>query len=348
MKATIYNAGTEMDVEYPSELGDMMVGCYEAISAGGDAEIVAPQELNPLFDDLEKALGITISRSPTAINLTSAPTDDNKVMIAYSSGMDSTSHALYWRAQGKDVILFHVKSLNHSYPDEARYALAFSKAYNIPIVVIEPKWVKQTAYVDNPVKNQTILAYMVDYGRSIGCIHYGMGNYATDKLMAQIQGYWTTDSIELYKTFNRYICGLLPGYTYHNMPYDKYGAFEFIVKNDPGAWVYVNSCLRPYRFKDYTHEQTVKKYNVPLIPHHCGVCYKCALEYLMLADLGYYPIDVTYARKCINTIREQDGSTFTMGVRKQMSDAEALRKILGRDIVRSRWDPVITKGVRRK
>jgi len=348
MKAVIYSHGQVQAVTYDAPLGTMMAQCYAQIAQGKDTAVAIPAGLDPMMDLLEEALGITITRDYTDITIPTAPAQGNRVMVAYSSGMDSTSNALYHRAQGKEVILFHVHNLNKSYPDEARYARRFAEHYGLPLVMVEPVWATaKSAYVDNPVKNQTILAYMVDYGRSIGCTEYAMGNYATDKLMEQIQGYWTTDSIELYEVFNRYVQGILPGYQYHHMPFDKYRAFEFITRNEPEAWQFVNSCIRPHRFKDYTHNQTEKKYGVQLIPHHCGVCYKCALEYLMLTDLGFYQLNTAYARKCINTLREQDGTTFTMGIRKCMTDAEVLRKALGRDIDMARWHSVTDKGMRR-
>ena len=344
MKAVLHWHGKDAELQYDSPLGDMMAKCYASISEGKDTKVRIPIKLDAMFDQLEQALQINIQREYVTLALSAHETNRDMVMVAYSSGLDSTSHALYWKLQGKDVILFHVKHLNHSYPDEYKFALQFADDYDFPMVIIEPKWIKQTAYVDNPIKNQTILSYMIDYGRTIGCMDYGMGNYATDRLMDQIQGYWTTDSIELYDAFNDYVRSWLPDYQYHHMPFDKYGAFEFVVKAH--ACDNVNSCLRPHRFKDYTHDQTVMKYGVPLIPHHCGVCYKCALEYLMLTDLGYYDLNVPYAKKCIETLRKQDGTTFSMGIRKSMSDKEVLYTVLKRPIT-ARWGPVIAKGIRR-
>lgn len=349
MKAVIYRDGTATAEEYDGTLGDMMAQCYARIAEGKDTAVRIPPALGPMFDRLEEALQIRIAREYADISVPPMPTHGGAVLVAYSSGLDSTSHALHLRAQGREVVLFHVKNLNRAYPDEARYAQAFAEHYGIPLVMIEPAWIGQRgAYVDNPIKNQTILAHMLDYGRSIGCTEYAMGNYPTDKLMEQIQGYWTSDSVELYEAFNACMQVLLPGYQYHYMPFDKYGAFEFITREEPEAWAYINSCIRPHRFKDYTHDQTVKKYGVQLIPHHCGVCYKCVLEYLMLTDLGYYQLNTAYAKKCINTLREQDGTTYTMGIRKCMSDAEVLRKALGRDINGARWHSVIDRIARRK
>jgi hypothetical protein len=321
----------------------MMEGCYMQLTAGRNTVVTIPEGLDPMMDKLERALHLSIGRRYAAIPLKAAPADPDMIMVAYSSGLDSTAHALYWKAQGKKVTLFHVKHLNHSYPDEFNSAVTFARDFDFPMIVIEPKLPRQTNYADNPVKNQTILAYMVDYGLANGCTNYAMGNYSTDKLMEQIQGYWTSDSVELYEDFNRCIGQQVPSYAYHYMPFDKYGAFEFVTRQFPAAWPYINSCIRPYRFKDYTHGQTVKKFMVQLIPHHCGVCYKCALEYLVLADLGYYPLSVPYAKKCINTIRQQNGTTFNMGIRKGMSDEQALRAMLHRPINRARWNPVLAE-----
>ena len=321
----------------------MMEACYTAISPGQDAEICIPEGLDTLFDYVEQGVGIVLGRSYIDMELSLAEKDDNKVMVGYSSGLDSTCQALYQRSLGRDVILFHVKHLNHSYPDEYDSAVRFAQDYGFTLVIINPKFVRQTAYIDNPIKNQTILAYMIDYGISIGCRRYAMGNYRSDALSEQVEGYETTDAVELFDSFNRYMKSIIPDYEYQDMQMDKYDAFAFMVSHEPKALTYVNSCIRPYRFKDYTHDTTCSKYNIQLIPHHCGVCYKCMAEYLILADLKYYGIYRDYAKKCINTLRDKDGSTFTMHIKKDMSDKEVLQTVLGREVVLSRWKSVLRR-----
>lgn len=337
MKATIYDCSST-DIEYESPIGDMMADCYSRISSGMDTKIIIPVGLDNLFDYVEKGVGISLEREYKELDIPKIKFDTDMVIVGYSSGLDSTCQALYQRSLGKHVILFHIKHLNHSYPDEYDSALRFAKDYGFDLIVIDPKFIRQTVYIDNPIKNQTILAYMIDYGLSIGCCSYAMGNYRADRLSEQVKGYETTDSIELFDSFNEYIRSIIPEYEYQDMQFDKYDAFKFMVSHEPKALAYVNSCLRPYRFKDYTHDITVKKYGVPLIHHHCGVCYKCAMEYLILADLKYYGIDKAYAKKCISTLREKNGTTFTLNLDKSMTDKEVLEKVLNRDVVMARWN----------
>lgn len=343
MKAILYEQSNVSEIEYPSEIGDIMADCYTAISPGKDTEITIPKGLGHLFEYVEQGVHINLDKKYIELDLPEITVDTDKVIVGYSSGVDSTSQALYQRSIGKNVILFHVKHLNNSYPDEYDSAVRFAKDFGFPIVVIEPKFIKQKVYIDNPIKNQTILAYMIDYGRTIGCMNYAMGNYRSDALKEQVEGYETTDAVELFDSFNDYIHGLFSQYVYYDMPFDKYGAFEFVVNNEPRALPYINSCMRPYRFKDYTHDITSRKYNIPLIPHHCGVCFKCALEYLILADLKYYPIDRAYGKKCISSLRENEGTTYTLHLDKSMSDKRVLERVLERDVVPARWNIVLRK-----
>lgn len=252
-----------------------------------------------------------------------------RAIVGFSSGLDSTFQALRLKDMGYDVILLHFKNLNKAYPDEFERAKNFAEKFGFNFAYVDIKVSKQEHRIDNIIKNQMILSMAIDLGSILGVKTYAMGNYTNDKIENCRAEFGLSDSIELFNAFNKGVGKYLKDYRQIGIDLKKKDVYEYVYRNHADAFLYVNSCINPHRFKDSLNRQNRDKYGVEIIPHHCGSCYKCAIEYINLMELGYYPMNEKYLKKCIDILRKSADKIYTDAlIDKGMTDGEILDRIL--------------------
>jgi 7-cyano-7-deazaguanine synthase in queuosine biosynthesis len=242
--------------------------------------------------------------------------NNNKIMLAFSGGLDSVYECLRLQELGYDVILMHFKNLNKNIPKETEFAEAFASYIHVPIIIIDVTQPKQF-YIDNAVKNQTILSYMIDYGIKYDIQNYSTGNNFADQPLSQgTIGQTITDSTEVFKYFfdgiRTYINNINFVGVEDNMT--KYKELEYILHKDPTILKYVYSCINPHRFNNMLNQNNRTKYKVPLMDGRCGSCYKCCMEFILLSELGYYDKEQykEYIKHCWDIISNSKCSSDTM------------------------------------
>jgi 7-cyano-7-deazaguanine synthase in queuosine biosynthesis len=252
-----------------------------------------------------------------------------KALVAYSSGVDSTYKALALRKQGYDVTLFHARKINRAYPDESKKAVEFSKDLGFPMVELEVKKIGKEARVDNPVKDQLILGYALEYGIQNGISHYSTGNYhhyhATPKNFEE----GMSNVVEMFDLFEKGISMYIKNYSYSQIDETKYNVFKLVLGISPESLEkHVASCITPLRFKNMLWEKTTKKFGIKLMHNHCGTCYKCIQEYLILRDLGFYPDNQQYVQYCCDFLRNKPQTTSEITLLKSDDNETIIRKVL--------------------
>lgn len=242
--------------------------------------------------------------------------NNNKIMLAFSGGLDSVYECLRLQELGYNVILMHFKNLNRNMPKETEFAEMFASYVNVPIIVVDVTQPKQF-YVDNAVKNQTILAYMIDYGIKHDIQNYSTGNnFADQPLTDGTIGQTITDSTEVFEYFFNGIRNYINNINFIGVEDNvtKYKELEYILRKDPTILKYVYSCVNPHRFNNMLNQTNRKKYNVPLMDGRCGSCYKCCMEFILLSELGYYDKEQykEYIEHCWDIIANSKHSSDTM------------------------------------
>lgn len=256
--------------------------------------------------------------------------NSDTVLIGYSSGFDSTYQALRFLKEGKKVILFHFNNLNKSYPDEKNKAQEFAKHFGMEIVTVDFEHGTESYCIDNPIKNQLILAVMIDYGIQNKINNFALGNNIYEKISECRVQYGISDSIENFNYFRDAIKKYISNINFYDIEIKKNECYQFVAENYFEAFEYVNSCISPHRFKKHLNKVNTEKYGiVPLSENRCMSCYKCAIEYITLSKFGYIPLNEKFKKHCFDVIRKKSDTIFTTKIaNKQSTDEEIERNIL--------------------
>lgn len=219
--------------------------------------------------------------------------DNNKVVVAFSGGLDSVYQALYLRNNGYDVTLLHVKNMNkYTNGQEAIAAKEFAERFNFNLEIVDYHAVsKHKEWNENPFKTSLCYALCLDY-----CLHTGtriissgddMRLNAVDTDLDNNFGDCREVTELFFKNFDNI--------TY--LPVDdnihKGLRLEYLSKNNARDYYY--STTTPGRLVKYLHDLNEKKFNVKL-DKWCALserkdCMHCLLE--------YYYSNVNYPEKMI-------------------------------------------------
>jgi len=229
--------------------------------------------------------------------------DNNKLLIGFSGGLDSAYSALDMRDKGYDVTLFHCTGLNKHFPKEDICARQFAEAMDFEFVEVPVEHGQKEFFIDNPIKNQLIMSYMIDYCFAHGIGRVMLGSDLTTKIEDSTIGMTITDSSDVYYSFisgiQLYVDNLKVHFISSDMP--KHLRIQYILLFHPEALEYIYSCISPHRFSNHLKELNEKKYGITLLKDRCGSCYKCCMEYILLYECGYYT-DQVFLDHCYDVL----------------------------------------------
>lgn len=210
-----------------------------------------------------------------------------KVLIGFSGGKDSLASALQVQAQGGHPVLFYVKGINKSYPDEQKSAVALSARLQLQLIQKEVSISGSSDYIENPIKNQFILGMMVEHGLAYDISTYCQGNLLCDTIKDQSIATGYSDSIEMYQLIEEYFIKRQSAYTFVTLLENDTDSLETIARLDYDLLKDVRSCMSPLRYREGYRKHNIKKFGLrDTLPNRCYSCYKCALEWLHLYAFG--------------------------------------------------------------
>ena len=152
---------------------------------------------------------------------------------------------------------------------------------------------------------------MKNYIIANGAIHYAIhehlglnvafGNFNESYLVDNDFSVCAGDCMDMWYAYEKIIRRFLPQFTM-NIPFRTIQDTIDILKDSPALLRLCVSCMSPYRFRQYWHKRTEKKYGVKLMPNRCGCCWKCANEYIAYTDLGILDFDLNYYIHCLEIL----------------------------------------------
>lgn len=170
-----------------------------------------------------------------------------------------------------------------------------------------------------------------DAGREHHCKNFAMGNSTMDSIDDMNVRYEISDSIQLFNIYNTFISNLIDGYIYHSIDVNRLEEFRCIYDRHPEAIPMIHSCISLIRYRSNWRKHIIDKYDTPILDGRCGMCYKCATEYIILADIGYYPKNPKYVKKCIDVMR-RNASAVSNQKFKNMRSVDIIEYVLGKKI----------------
>lgn len=236
-------------------------------------------------------------------NIQAAPmVRNNKVLVAFSGGLDSMYQVLYLKEQGYEVILYHVANVNYyTNGKEKLVCEQFAEKFNLPLII---STFKQNTKKDNPYrkywrensfKNTLIYSMMLDYCLDKTISNISCGDDLRLDIKDAVVGTNIADAKQITIPFVKAVKTLFNiGWLFVDHNVDKAQRIKKLMEY--GCLDLFYSCVNPGRFNQSNHERIQKKFNVQMEQYNCGVCRKCAFHSL----LRHYYLGEEYNKEFID------------------------------------------------
>ena len=229
---------------------------------------------------------------------------NNKIMLLFSGGKDSTAMAMKFKEQGYDVYLYFLQGINLSYLDELERAKDVANKLNLPLIVDYIKVSGKGDFLENPTKNQLILTFAINRGIEHGIYKYSYGGFKEDTIEQSAFDRNFSDSIELFQWYSEGIKEIFKDFEVIT-PFNN--EVETLIKmgNHKEYWNLYQSCLTPFRYREHLKKTNENKYKINLLENRCGSCWKCCMEYIVWADLGIIEYNKDFYKHCLDIFQNK-------------------------------------------
>jgi DNA modification methylase len=253
-----------------------------------------------------------------------AKADKARACVVFSGGKDSVSVALRLVAQGKRVVLVHVAGANrYAAAEEEKAARALAPLLGLPLEIVRLDHEGKAEWVENPIRNNFLLACAADLMARQGVRLFALGTMRSHAFDAEVVETGVSDAVEVVDATAVHLAQVWKGLRVDHLLASNSDSFREVAKR-PDLLPEIRSCLIGARFRE-AHRRTAKRvHGVDLLPGRCGVCSKCAGEYLHLAPLGALPWSASFAARCMTTLRRAWAKHYG----RKGTEAEALAYFL--------------------
>ena len=263
----------------------------------------------PLISVFEEYGNVTIDDmsfyiQPNEFSSISLPKNRNIMVVCASGGKDSAAVAKFYKDLGYRVILYHMKGINKVYQDEYKAVDCLSAWLKCEYHIEEIKLTGTHDWVEHPMKNYMIASGAIQYCLDNNLpLNIAFGNYFNSHLEDMDFEIDAGDSRDMWDIYELIVGHEIPNFRIHT-PLDSIKDTYKILEKDLGLFEACISCMSPYRFREHWKQRTENKYGVQLMKHRCGCCYKCCLEYMVLADKGYIECNEEYYKHCFEILKK--------------------------------------------
>ena len=230
-------------------------------------------------------------------------TSENKrVLLACSGGLDSIYQAFSLRDDGYDVILFHCANMNYyTNGRELKTVNAFANKHGFSLVIVKQvsNFAKNNPYKkfwqENSWKDMLFYSMMFDYCAENDIHYISSGDDLRLDIKDALVGTNLSDARQLTELF---LSGMYEISNIKFIPVDrnihKGLRLKKLIENNALDDFY--SCVNPGKFNKSNHKRIENKFGVKLEANNCGVCRKCAFHSL----LRHYYLGEEYSKEFIN------------------------------------------------
>lgn len=229
---------------------------------------------------------------------------NNKIVVCFSGGKDSTAAAMKMREEGRDVTLFYVKGINTSYPDEFHYVQRIAERLGFPLHVEAVRQTGKSSFKESPVKNQVIASMALDFALKNGCVSICFGDFTEDTVNnSQFYESWS-DTQEMWSAWLDLVKTYVPDVELV-IPFKNYNETLDIISDNLELANLVHGCILPYRFRKTIRQKNLDTYKVGLLDGRCGSCWKCCTEYIYFADKGVVEFNKGFYVHCLDFLAKK-------------------------------------------
>lgn len=266
-----------------------------------------PEGLTDYLDTIFYAFGKeTYDFEPKRISLPEYTLDphDPRCVCAFSGGKDSLANLILLKKYGYEPIPFFVKGINYQYASEYEVARELCKAINMELVEKKVSVRGKCEFPENPVKDQFIMAMMLDYGLPKGISNYSFGTYIDTPLEDVSKEYMLSDSSEMFTDFQTFVNKHYPEVDFPIFLNDGCEAYRIICDTNVDLVFKTQSCMSPARYRQNYIRQAEKKYGIKLPPNRCPSCYKCCTEAIYLHEFGVLNYPDSFIEHCKEVVKK--------------------------------------------
>lgn len=228
--------------------------------------------------------------------------DDNNIIVCFSGGKDSMATALYYKAHGYNVYLYHLKGINKVYNDEHKQAQIIAEKLGMPLIVGNISLSGRHDYIEHPLKNMIIANCALQYGIQAGISDkIAFGCFTTAHLEDNPFDICGGDCVEMWQEYEHIIQIALPGFKMFECIENYHQSFGAL-KANPELLPFTISCMSPYRYRAYYKKRNEDKYKINLPDNRCGSCWKCCAEYIYFTDNNIYEFNKEYYKHCLEVL----------------------------------------------
>ena len=227
-------------------------------------------------------------------------------IICVSGGKDSTAVIEWYKHNKPDMhlILYHLHGINKVYHDEYTAAQEIAKYYGLYCKIDECQVTGTHDFIEHPMKNYIIANGAIDFALDKGLPpNLAFGNFSQSKLDDMEFNVCGGDSPEMWNAYKKIMGRRCPGVSIE-LPLRTQADTYWYLDNNPKVIRETMSCISPYRFRDYWQKRTETNYGIKLLPHRCGCCWKCAVEYITYVDkhVEGFEFDEEYYLHCLEIL----------------------------------------------
>ena len=230
--------------------------------------------------------------------------DSDTIIVCFSGGKDSIATALYYKEQGWNVILYHMRHINPPLSDEYIHAKRLAQELDMQIYIDDIKLSGYHDYIEHPMKNMLIANGALNYGISNNITtKIAFGNYLYSSLADDNFDFCGGDCVEMWMAYENIIKRIIPDFEIYLCLENLNDTLEKVCYNKTILDMSV-SCICRANLRDYWHNWAETKYNLKLPKHRCGRCYKCCVEYIYMVDHDLQEYNEDYYRYCLNNLEK--------------------------------------------
>lgn len=293
------------------------------------------------IDELYKYTGqrfIPKKNYTDCIKHTDIKKNDKKVVVGFSGGKDSTATSLYFKLNGKEIDLFHVKGLNRSYrhEDVASQDVASHLGLNLidvnvkmtgKILVNEDGSDNAVRY-ESPIKNEFILSLMIEHMMSEEITECALGIFYNDGFETTHRTNELSDVYKFNRSFEKAVQYTFPEFHLNVVFRNGVHSLAYIAYHDRELINLYQSCMTRDMYRNNLRTLAENKYGVTIPNNKCMSCYKCCAEYIILHSLGVISLDkkiileklIPILKKRVDKLSDSDiGSSDSLSMSELLS-----------------------------
>ena len=238
--------------------------------------------------------------------------NERSVVLGLSGGLDSVSQLLTLRNKGVDVVPFTMKNANYS-SSAREFSACQTICSKLGIELVSATFDKgkkdnpfHKHWMENPIKNQMILSFMVDYAIEHGIPDVSLGENGTTHVgVDAVPGINLTDAVEVNQTWMDGVQRWCPAINFVPMDATLNKLEQLKLVMEHGLQDDFYSCLASQRANGMLRELNQRKYCVKLWRYNCGCsCRKCAQINLLLHYNGYSNYPNEFVEACWSKLKK--------------------------------------------